>query len=393
MKDVCSTRKRNICFIIYNLSGGGAEKVVSLISNELIKHYNVTVFLFENKIDFQTNADIICINEKSKTSKISKVTTFFKRIVKLKKLKRELKIELSISFLPIINLYNILSNSGEKTIISIRSFKNVQNNNIFQKIINAYVFNKANHILSCSKQISTYLSKYSSKLTTIYNPINKSIIKQKMVEKIDNKTKEFVNTGDIFITVGKIINYKGYDELIDAFCIYKKINSKAKLIIIGKDYLNNTIMEKCINKNIDDSVLFTGYVNNPYKYLKVADVFVLSSYYEGFPNVVIEAMACNLPIVSVDCPSGPKEILTNGFSENKINKAQIVDYGVLCPPIYIEESTTKNNAIYELSNGLNLGFKNRIILSKKSKKRSEDFEIETICLQYLEMIDSVINKE
>lgn len=382
-----TNKKINIAFIIYNLSGGGAEKVVASISNELNNYFNITVFIFENIITYHTNANVVCLDIPSKEKYFSKLTNFFKRIYKLRKMKKEMKIDLSISFLPMVNLYNILSKVNDKIIISIRSYKGVCIDSKIKKLINEFIYTKADHILSCSNLITNQLTKYHNKISTIYNPIDFNYIDNQKKEPIEDNISNFFSNGDIFITVGKQIKYKGYEELIKSFRIYKMKNMNAKLVIIGKDYLNGKLINLCKLLSLENDILFLGYRQNPYKYLNKSSIFVLSSYYEGFPNVVIEAMACGLPIVSVDCPSGPKEILSKLELNKLTTKAIMVEYGVLCPPINLNSLS-----IDELAEGMDIAVKNKDYLNFQSLQRVKEFEIQKIISLYVKMIQTVLRK-
>jgi glycosyltransferase involved in cell wall biosynthesis len=115
----------------------------------------------------------------------------------------------------------------------------------------------------------------------------------------------------VIIAVGKLKPQKDFETLIKAFAKVRT-KFKARLIILGEGPMLsdlNLLVEKL---NITDDVIFEGFVQNPFKYMRNADLFVLSSKYEGLPGVLVQALACGCPVVSTDCPSGPREILENG---------------------------------------------------------------------------------
>ena len=146
----------------------------------------------------------------------------------------------------------------------------------------------------------------------------------------------------IISAMGRLDNVKRFDRLIKAFAIVKASKPEANLIILGKGSLDDYLSNLANTEGVSDSVHFLGYQKQPFSFLKKADVFVLCSKTEGFPNALIEALACELPIVSVDCPSGPREILSEKFSNEPIVGIVQEKYGVLV------ENTPDEKLIVEL---------------------------------------------
>ena len=115
----------------------------------------------------------------------------------------------------------------------------------------------------------------------------------------------------VVVAAGKLKPQKDFRTLLNAFSLLRK-NRPARLIILGEG-AERPMLERLIDElGIGDCVDMPGYVQNPYSYFKNASLFVLSSAWEGLPNVLIEAMACGCPVVATDCPSGPAEILEGG---------------------------------------------------------------------------------
>jgi glycosyltransferase involved in cell wall biosynthesis len=104
---------------------------------------------------------------------------------------------------------------------------------------------------------------------------------------------------------------KDFPILIEAFKIVRE-NRPVKLIVLGEGAERIRLQELIKEYGFDEDVDLPGFVENPYSYMKCADLLVLSSRYEGFGNVIVEAMAAGTPVVSTNCPSGPAEILENG---------------------------------------------------------------------------------
>jgi glycosyltransferase involved in cell wall biosynthesis len=115
----------------------------------------------------------------------------------------------------------------------------------------------------------------------------------------------------IVIAAGRLVPEKGFDDLLDAVALVSESRPREamSLVILGDGPLHDSLREKARQLGIADAVHFLGFVINPWAVFAQADVFVLSSRYEGLGLVVAEAVACGLPVVSTDCESGPADVL------------------------------------------------------------------------------------
>jgi len=177
-----------------------------------------------------------------------------------------------------------------------------------------YFFERADAVVSVSKGVSEDLGKAlqlpDHKLHVVYNAVYNSILEAQSLEEIQHewlKNKEI----PVLLAAGKLKPQKDFETLLKAFAqVRTKI--KAGLIILGEGPMRSTLISLAKKLNIAEDVRFEGFVQNPFKYMRHADLFVLSSKYEGLPGVLVQALACGCPVVSTDCPSGPREILENG---------------------------------------------------------------------------------
>jgi len=392
--------KKNILIIIPTLSGGGAEKVAANLSKVLSKKYNLYLIIFQNEITYDYSGKIINLGLMGKNNFFSKLSVFLKRIIKLKKIKKKYNIDLSISFLDSGNIVNIISKYKDKTILSIRNFKSKENNGVYSKIYAFMIkklFNKANKIVSISdlakEDLINNFNIKRDKIITIYNPYDLDDIDNKQKEKIENEYKKIFEKPTI-ITAGRLHYQKAHWSLIKSFYIAKKDIKNLQLVILGKGDLEKDLKKLCKDLNLENSVHFLGYQINPYKYIKNADIFVLSSLYEGFPNALVEAMSCGKPVISTDCPSGPREILapdTDIFKKSK--NIEYAKYGILIPELINkmsfdpddinEKEIIMANAIKKLITDKSLSEK----YSKLGKERVKDFEIFKISQKWIDLID------
>ncbi|MES1954621.1 glycosyltransferase [Salinisphaera hydrothermalis] len=147
-------------------------------------------------------------------------------------------------------------------------------------------------------------------IRTIYNPVVSSALTERGAIRPDD---DWFKPGmpPVIVGIGRLTSAKRFDVLIRAFAALRA-ETRAHLLILG-DGRERSRLEALVRElGVEDSIRMPGLVDNPYRYLSHADLFVLSSDYEGLPTVVIEALACGCPVVSTDCPSGPREILDAG---------------------------------------------------------------------------------
>lgn len=149
-----------------------------------------------------------------------------------------------------------------------------------------------------------------SKYLTAYNPIFSHELTVLAAESPRHAWLEG-NSVPVIITVGRLVKEKAFDTLLRAFSLLVK-HVEAKLIILGEGPERRRLETISCELGVQDRVDFVGFVVNPYAYLSRARVFVLSSRWEGFGNVLVEAMAVGTPIVATNCPFGPREILEEG---------------------------------------------------------------------------------
>jgi len=149
-------------------------------------------------------------------------------------------------------------------------------------------------------------------------------------------TEEFFNTDAVrLISVGRLAFEKAYDILLKAFAVVREKNPTATLTILGEGEDRQSLENLARDLQLNDSVHFLGFRQNPYSYMKRANIFILSSRYEGFSNVIVEALACGTPVVATDCPSAIREVIKEGVNgwlaenENVASLAETINRAII----------------------------------------------------------------
>lgn len=322
--------KKKMLLIVPSLQQGGFQRVCVRTALLLKEEFDITIAIFNGEDRAFDVGDIPVVNLdiKSKPGKLDKVINVFKRIQKLKQLKKQLHIDIAYSFGTTANLSNALSKTGEWNWAGLRSYVDVD---AFEmKIICRF----ADKLIACSKVIEEEITKrYSVKdITTVYNPFDIEQL-QKDSQEPAEQIAPFSNRedGTIIMTMGREDPLKGYWHLLKSFSIVCKKHDKAKLVFMGRGEFADYI-KLAKDLGIDKQVYFLGAKKNPFSYLSKADFYVLSSVHEGFPNALVEAMAVDLPVISTNCKSGPSEILLKQYTDKvETDSMTEAEYGLLVP--------------------------------------------------------------
>ncbi|MGB9847784.1 MAG: glycosyltransferase [Minisyncoccia bacterium] len=397
----------NRYILINSLAFGGAERVAINLYNFL----NFSkIFLLEKDVKYQLNNQQIefLSDHHIKFSPILK--SLFIPIYAWRLAKKIRSDSIIVSMLERANYVNILASllSKHKTIISVHMSQSVGRSKLHPyNLLTRILYPKADIIISVSEGIKSELEKFykiqPQKIKVIYNPIDFKDIQEKMQEELKEYEDIFCNP--VLINIGRLTRQKGQWFLLRIYKALKDDFPMLKLVILGDGELRNylfkistelglkTFMWDKDDLSSDFDVYFLGFQKNPFKFIAKSALFVLPSLWEGFPMVLLESLACGVPIISSDCQSGPREILApNTNLLKKIQKPEFGEYGILMPAFEnkfqnAEDPLTEKEKIWVET--LKEFLKNESLrkeYSKKAKERAVDFSAEKIIDQWKKLL-------
>lgn len=306
-----SLSNKKILLFMPLIGGGGVEKNFFLIANFLATKFK-KIYICSAYIKYKPKLrkNIIFINTKKNLFK-SLFFIYLKSFLLLIKFLLNNKNVKILSFQA--NIYCILISKlmGAKIIVRSNASPVGWANNFFKKKIFKFIIKKSNKVIVNSSDFQKEMKKIfgvSSKL--IYNPLNLNEIKS--LSKSKTRFKFFDEYGYLkILNIGRLTKQKDQITLLKSICLIKN-KIKFKLLIIGsgseKINLDNFIKKN----NLVNNVKIIEYQKNPFGILKKTDLFILSSKYEGLPNVILEAATLKKFIISSNCSTGPSEILNKG---------------------------------------------------------------------------------
>lgn len=296
-----------ICFIIPYISGGGAERVVSVLASTLadsglqvsiIKYYST-----DNEYIVSNKVKIISLtqggaNEYNKYGYIKKIKT-------LRSIIKKEQPEFIIPFLPHVAVHSFFATIGipVKDIQTVRAAPNLSPSNIVLRLIRNYlVYRSYATFVQTIDQKHYFNRHYWGKIKVIPNPIS-----EEMFEIENHSFSETVHV----VSAGRLAVQKNFPMVIKAVNILYHEGYNVILSIFGEGEQRNSLQEMIDLLNANDCCRLCGYSDNMANVYKNCDIFVLSSNYEGLPNTLMEAMAAGVACISTDCKTGPRDLLNN----------------------------------------------------------------------------------
>ena len=360
-----------IAIFLASLSGGGAEKMMVKVANYLSRlGYDVDLIVCRGDGEYLSFVDakvnIITFNVKRVSRSIFKLRNYLQRV----------NPEVLLSAMNYVNataaVAIFLARCKTRHVASERSHFSSRYSSLspIRKLLLTkfigWCYSRCDKVIAISKGVKTDLCSEinldADKVVVIYNPAYPDDLCELIMSPLDDSIMS-ESKKKYILCVGRLEPAKGFFNLLKSFSLISGKNS-VELIMMGQGSLESSLKEYSKKLGIESSVKFIGFQINPYPFLVKADLFVLPSEFEGFGNVLVEAMACGTKIVSTDCPSGPSEILENGR------------WGHLVP---VNDSAA-----------LALAMQNSLLIDDdreiELKNRSRDFSMEKIGRQYLDVL-------
>ncbi|HGH7179056.1 TPA: glycosyltransferase [Bacillus luti] len=389
--------KKKLVFLITGLYYGGMERVVFIAHNLLKEYYDISVVtLYDTESDYKPEFEYIDLNCPPKLGKVSKVFNIAKRTNAVRKMKKELNPDIVMSFGTAANFANVASKGKEKVVVGIRSYDWLTNY-FATYSIDKWTYNKADRVVSVSKVIAEEAERIfkleKSKSKVLYNPYDVKYIQEKAKEEITEMN--VFNNNKTLVSVGRLVNQKGFNHLIKAFSLVINDIPDAQLLIVGHGEKEIHLRKLIKDLGVEDNITLLGGQENPYKFMKYSNLYVLSSMTEGFPNAMVEAMATGLPILAVDCKSGPREILSLTNHSVEAQKLEKCEYGVIVPGVSKSLDYDARNiekCDHALADGMKLLLNDPELLehySNKAYERAQKFTYEEFKKNLISIFDNL----
>ena len=311
--------QKKIFLISNTLSAGGAERMLLNLASELsqIPSFSITFITTSGHTPsfFNVPEGIKHISLSSAHTKniALHILQFIKKTFKLRQLFQKQNAEIIvISFLENINILNIISTLGlrAKSIISIRNHPQYKSVPFWIKLLRRLFYPVAETLVVQTESIKKWCTdrKLNKNIIVIPNFLSHEFDQMKLSPKLTNEDLPY------FFSIGRLHEQKGFDTLLEAIAILLQKGLQAKCKIIGTGPQLDNLKIKISKLHLNEIVTIIAPIRDAKLLYQQGNIFILSSKYEGFPNVLLEAMSMGIPVISTNCPSGPSEIIENNIN-------------------------------------------------------------------------------
>jgi len=301
--------KSKVCIILPSFAVGGAEKVVMQLANHL--NFRICLIVLNSSGDLNryvsSGIDVHCLNKKHLHHCFPEILKLIKRLQPNVIFSTNSHINVAILCLKLFLPRNIKFIIRESNVPSINL--NFGMKGKFIKLLYNFVYKYADAIICPGNGIKNDLEKNfsvnRSRIYVIPNPINYGEITGKLSEFKIERPKNL----HALIASGSLTKQKGFDLLIKAMSLLVTKMNNVHLTILGAGREMKNLRNLITNERLENAIDLHGYENNVYPFFSAADLFILSSRWEGMPNVVLESLACGTPVVAFNCPGCIEEII------------------------------------------------------------------------------------
>lgn len=411
------TVRKKLLMVIPNLGLGGAQRAFHDHSVELTKYYDVTeaVFDFDSDNLYPSGNLLESLRVVGGGGPVRKIFNLFRRVSQLRQLKQRLGTDVCISHLEGADYVNLLSKGREKVILLIQGSKTHDRNIsgptgwLRKRVLMPLLYKRADRIVTVSRDIiPEMVQDYGvdpRKLSAINNSFEVESVWQRAQEPLPPAMREVYQSAPVLVTSGRLAVQKNQKPLLNIFAELHK-RQPAKLVFIGDGELRDEMAQHARSLGLrvheawsservtpDFDVYFVGLQHNPFQYIRPATVFVFPSAWEGFPLALGEAMTCGVPVMSTDCPTGPREMLApeSATPATPIRVAEWAEYGLLMP--MLTEAATlaaDENVWVETLAALLRDAEKRKHLGAAARRRATDFTHANTFQRWHKLIDEVL---
>lgn len=312
-----------VMLVVSSLRRGGAERVVSMMANYWAEHgREVLLVTIEGRgtdaYTLHPGVHRVALNlARASRNPIDGLWSNLRRIWKLRSLVRRLRPRAVVSFMTHTNLLVLLAlgGTGVRVLVSERVHPSFMKIGRLRAALRGWLYPRAAAVVVQTAKAEKAMQRIVSraKFVVIPNPVSQVDV-DGVQPYVPLRTRlSLMADAKIIIGMGRLDSQKGFDILIEAFVHLHPRFPDWRLVILGEGPARPTLEREVEESGLIGSVYLPGLVRNARKSLAEGDLFVLSSRFEGFPNVLLEAMACGRPVISFDCPSGPAEIIRNDY--------------------------------------------------------------------------------
>ena len=320
--------KKNLLLIVPKLDQGGLERVCVRTARILSDRFRVTIAAFDPSDPAYdlTGLDVRDLRAPALKNRAGKVFRVLQRALRLRRLKGQIRADICYSFGPTANRANLLAGGRGKIWCGLRSWADVSSSRQL-----AWTSGRADEMICCSRALADRLREAcpGASARVLYNPYNAAEIGE-CAACSDADLPDWDGCR-VLISVGREDPVKGYWHLIKAFSLVHGKLPDTRLAIVGSgDFAGYRQLAKALG--VGDAVCLPGLKKNPFPWLVLGRMYVMTSINEGFPNVLVEAMALGIPVISTNCMTGPAEILAEDFDAVSGRQEYLdADYGILIP--------------------------------------------------------------
>lgn len=379
--------KERVAILAHSMEGGGAERVISNLSRHLSGDYSLILYILDGPpSDGTADCDMVVFDfqeipqERNHNLPVNPIRLLQMAITLWREV-RKADVSMIISFLEVPNFLNVLIPGKHQRIVSVRNHMSSKGKGLAGR----KAVSLASHLADCTVAVSEMcrrdlIENFGSepgRVTVIPNPVDLDLI-GRMKQESDDDT--IVHDGPMIVNVARLAEAKGHKHLIKAFREVREVLPDALLVLVGDGEERGNITRLIADEGMQDSIVLAGHRSNPYRLMASADVFVLSSFYEGLPNSILEAMACGVPVISTDCLSGPREIISPDSDPAQVaNEIEHSEFGILVPPWKGDRSDAdRESMLAQAILGLltDEGMKDRY--GRKGLERAMDFSVDRV---------------